>query len=154
MFLRHDPQPDVTTVYLPGLCLGEVRSARDCVACLLRDEDPDIRDTATLLTSELAANALIHGDVRNAACPKSGRLAHIRPFHITVEILTREICVLVCGKGSRNARVRPKPQHTWNETGHGLAWVEAMSTAWGTHGDRISRTVWFILDRASAPVVG
>ncbi|MBB6173811.1 hypothetical protein HNR23_003871 [Nocardiopsis mwathae] len=147
---QHSPRTDVTTLFLPGLRLGEVRTARDCVAWVLSSEDPDTRSTAQLLTSELASNALIHGDVRNAACPKTGLLAEPRPFSVTVDLLAREISVLVCGRGARRVAPRPKRNRAWNETGRGLLWVEALSAAWGTYGDHVSRTVWFTLTRAPA----
>ncbi|MBB6173203.1 anti-sigma regulatory factor (Ser/Thr protein kinase) [Nocardiopsis mwathae] len=154
MFLQHDSQPNVTTVYLPGLRLAEVGVARDCVSGVLSGEAPGTRDTALLLTSELATNALIHGDTRNTAEPKTGRLAEARPFAVTVDIVTKEISILVTGAGAKRATPVIRRQREWNEAGRGLAWVEALSTAWGTYGDRVSRTVWFTLTRAPVPVTG
>ncbi|CAM3850972.1 ATP-binding protein [Nocardiopsis rhodophaea] len=154
MFPQHGCQSDVTTLYLPGLFLGEVRTARDCVGCVLSREDPDICSTATLLTSELATNALIHGDTRNTACPKTGLLTDPRPFSVTVGLLAREIDVVVSGKGARYAAPRVRRNRAWDEDGRGLAWVEALSTTWGTYGDPESRTVWFSLDRTTAATPG
>ncbi|MDA2810279.1 ATP-binding protein [Nocardiopsis sp. RSe5-2] len=150
MPLTHDFPPNVTTLFLPGLYLDEVRTARDYVSLVLRDETDDSRSTAALLTSELVTNALVHGDARNSACPRTGLLALRRPLHVTVEILGARICVLVCGSGSRRARVAPRPTLTWESSGRGLALVAALSAEWGTHGDTASRTVWFALDRAKA----
>jgi len=145
----HGFQPDVTTLFLPGLRLGEVRTAREYVSLVLRAEPADTHCTAALLTSELVTNALIHGDVRNTACPRTGVLARRRPLHVTVELLAAQVCVLVCGAGSARPRIAPKQALAWDSSGRGLALVAALSAAWGTHGDTASRTVWFALDRTA-----
>ncbi|WP_051065417.1 hypothetical protein [Nocardiopsis potens] len=150
MSLAHGFQPDVTTLFLPGLRLGEVRTTREYVSLVLRAEPADTHSTAALLTSELVTNALIHGDSRNTACPRTGLLARCRPLHVTVEVLAAQVCVLVCGAGSTRPRIAPKSTLTWDSSGRGLALVAALSAAWGTHGDTSSRTVWFALDRTAA----
>ncbi|RCV52185.1 ATP-binding protein [Marinitenerispora sediminis] len=149
----HDGTPSAATLYLSGRTLDDVGTSRDFVRSALRREEPDITHTATLLTSELATNALVHGDERNLVPGLVPRLRQPRPFHVTVDACLQEICILVCGKGSRLAVVKPKKDREWDESGRGLALVAELSETWGTHGDAFSRTVWFVLKRTPAPIV-
>ncbi|MFC7329556.1 ATP-binding protein [Marinactinospora rubrisoli] len=150
----HDGTPSAATLYLSGRTLDDVGTTRDFVRSALRREDPDIVHTAVLLTSELATNALIHADRDADLAPTpTPHLAYPRPFHVTVDACFQEICILVCGKGSRLAVVKPKKDREWDESGRGLALVAALSETWGTHGDAFSRTVWFVLKRTPTPIV-
>ncbi|MFC7326608.1 ATP-binding protein [Marinactinospora rubrisoli] len=143
----------VVTVRLSGLHLEDVRIARDSVGAILRNEPADLATTATLLTSELATNALIHGDTANLRPGQPPTLVAPRPFSVAVEVWISEIRVRVRGMGSRTAVIRPRRERDWDETGRGLALVEDLSHDWGTDGDHSYRQVWFTLLRRPAAAV-
>lgn len=147
-------RPTAMSLYLSGVCLEEVSMARDFITSVLRRELPDVVATAALLTSELVTNALVHADEPNLttdpAVPDRPRLRVPRPFHVTAELFPSELCVLVCGAGSRLPVTRPKACVGLAESGRGLDLVGSLARDWGTHGDVFSRTVWFVLDRDPA----
>ncbi|RCV50267.1 ATP-binding protein [Marinitenerispora sediminis] len=143
----------VVTVRLSGLHLDDIRIARDSVGAILRKEPPDLAHTATLLTSELATNALIHGDTANLRPGQPPTLVAPRPFSVAVEVWISEVCVRVRGMGSRTAVLRPHRDRVWDEDGRGLALVDALSHDWGTDGDHSYRQVWFTLPRRPAAVL-
>ncbi|MFI6575080.1 ATP-binding protein [Nocardiopsis sp. NPDC050513] len=95
--------------------------------------------TATLLTSELATNAITHS--------ASGRATG--KFEVCVRQAPGWARVEVRDLG--NLSESPQPQHRdpydTEEHGRGLDLVEALSSAWGTEprGDGMGRRVWFEL---------
>lgn len=119
----------------PGLP-SQVAYARRFVARQLT-ESPQLT-TATLLTSELATNAITHS--------ASGRATG--KFEVTVQQAPGWARVEVRDLGSRE---QPAPQHRdpydTAEHGRGLDLVEALSSKWGTEPrtDGRGRQVWFEL---------
>lgn len=130
----------------PGLP-SQIAYARRFVARQLA-ASPELT-TATLLTSELATNAITHS--------ASGRATG--KFEVCVRLAPGWARVEVRDLGS--VTEAPEPQHRdpydTSEHGRGLDLVEALSSKWGTEprGDRMGRKVWFELvwDRDDEPVV-
>ena len=87
-----------------------------------------LTDTAALLVSEVATNALVHG---------SGEVrveAHAADGALRVEVRDDE------------PRLRQqRAAGALDEGGRGLALLEALATAWGTDGRSDGKTVWFEL---------
>ncbi|WP_159945245.1 MULTISPECIES: ATP-binding protein [unclassified Nocardiopsis] len=128
----------------PGLP-SQIAYARRFVARQLA-ASPELT-TATLLTSELATNAITH----SASGRSTGKFevcVHVAPGWARVEV-----------RDLGNLDESPEPQHRdpydTAEHGRGLDLVEALSNKWGTEprGDGMGRKVWFELvwDRADAP---
>lgn len=88
----------------------------------------DLTDTAALLVSEVATNALVHGsgDVRVVA-RADGRV-------LRVEVQDDEPQL-----------PRQRSAGDLDEGGRGLALLDALATAWGTDGRADGKTVWFEL---------
>ncbi|MFC4560679.1 ATP-binding protein [Nocardiopsis mangrovi] len=145
---RRRPAPDVlgppVRRRFPGLA-HQIQHARRFVARAL-GPGPDIT-TATLLTSELATNAITH----SASGSPGGK------FEVTV----------YCAEGWSRVEVRdlgspeqPRPQHRdphdVSEHGRGLDLVEALAAKWGTEprGDGLGRMVWFELAWEAGPAPG
>jgi anti-sigma regulatory factor (Ser/Thr protein kinase) len=87
-----------------------------------------LADTAALLVSEVATNALVHGrgDVRVRAS------ADARVLRVEVS--------------DEHPRLpQPRLASVLDEGGRGLALLEALSTRWGTEGRPDGKTVWFEL---------
>ncbi|WP_184079801.1 ATP-binding protein [Nocardiopsis mwathae] len=128
----------------PGLA-NQIKHARRFVARLLYT-CPELT-TATLLTSELATNALTHS-ASGAAGGKFEVTVHQAPGWARVEV--RDL-------GSAE---QPRAQHCdpydTSENGRGLDLVEALSAKWGTEPrrDGLGRMVWFELvwETDDAPV--
>lgn len=95
--------------------------------------------TATLLTSELATNAITHS-ASGRATGKFEVCVHLAPGWARVEV-----------RDLGNVAEEPEPQHRdpydTTEHGRGLDLVEALSSKWGTEprGDGMGRKVWFEL---------
>lgn len=148
---EHTLPPDVlgapTRRRFPGLA-HQVKHARRFVERLLA-ASPELT-TATLLTSELATNAVTH----SASGSPGGK------FEVTV----------YRGPGRARVEVRdlggseqPRAQHNdpcdVTEHGRGLDLVEVLASAWGTEDrpDGLGRMVWFELawdpgDEVPAPL--
>ena len=88
----------------------------------------ELTDTAALLVSEVATNALVHGsgDVRVVA-------------HATTELLRVEV------QDDEPRLPRQRSAKDLDEGGRGLALLDALATAWGTDGRSDGKTVWFEL---------
>ncbi|MDT0327607.1 ATP-binding protein [Nocardiopsis lambiniae] len=120
----------------PGLP-GQIAYARRFVARHLGDcPDPT---TATLLTSELATNAITH----SASGRETGKFevcVHRAPGWARVEV-----------RDLGNLKETPRPQHRdpydTAEHGRGLDLVEALADKWGSEArqDGMGRQVWFEL---------
>lgn len=83
-------------------------------------------DTAALLVSEVATNALVHGrgDVRVEAVARDGALR--------VEVSDDE-----------PGLPAPRRAGELDEGGRGLALLDALASDWGTDGGADGKTVWF-----------
>ncbi len=101
---------------------------RDNVANL---GDDDIQDVATLLTSELVTNAILHART---------------PVHLGVTVDDERTCVSVGDRWSDSSNLRPLPPSQDRPGGRGLAMVNELAQAWGTATYAGGKTVWFVLD--------
>jgi anti-sigma regulatory factor (Ser/Thr protein kinase) len=112
-----------------------VAAARRFVAAAMRrhEAQPEMIDTACLLTSELVTNALVHAGSR---------------VELAVSTLGRGIRVEV-GDASR-ATAQPRAIGAEAVAGRGLHIVEAMSSRWGTNAAGAGKRVWFELDGTMA----
>jgi len=110
----------------------QVRHARDFVGRVL-DECP-AADDATLLTSELATNAIAH-----TASGLGGK------FAVTVYKADTWVRVEVTDDGSVETP-HPRPHGRAGESGFGLNLVELVARRWGYDGGTLGRVVWFELE--------
>jgi anti-sigma regulatory factor (Ser/Thr protein kinase) len=105
---------------------GGVRDARCFVADALRDADPDVRDAAVLMVSELATNAVVHTS---------------SSFDVGIDQFDHEVRVSVTDQGEGTPRLRrARPSDC---DGRGLGIVAAFAVDWGVDQGPRSKTVWF-----------
>lgn len=120
----------------PGLP-SQIAYARRFVARQLATS-PELT-TATLLTSELATNAIRH----------SASGCHTGKFEVWVEQAPgwARVEVRDLGRATEAPRPQHRDPHDTAEHGRGLDLVEALATKWGTEprGDGRGRQVWFEL---------
>jgi PAS domain S-box-containing protein len=137
------PREDDTVVHVLELpaAAGSVGLARRFVRdTLVASGCESVADTAELLVSELATNALRYGRP---------------PFVVRVRVVGTEVEIGVSDTDPAipvTARYR-----TLEESGRGLGLVAALSTAWGTRTHEPGKTVWFSLrheDDAAAGAAG
>jgi anti-sigma regulatory factor (Ser/Thr protein kinase) len=102
-----------------------VREARDFVREHLVDTQVDI-DSAVLLTSELATNAVVHAQ---------------SDYNVTIRRSTGAIRVELRNDEPAMLPVLSAP----TDGGRGLHLVERMSSRWGTESDADHKLVWFEL---------
>jgi serine/threonine-protein kinase RsbW len=112
--------------------LGTARSvaeARRFVTALLGDSS--MTESAELIVSELAANAINH--------TASGRFGG--RFVVTVRLDAEQAWLAVVDEGGRSTPrcFHPSPD---GEGGRGLYVVSELSADWGVRGDEHGRTVW------------
>ncbi|WP_374224046.1 ATP-binding protein [Nocardiopsis sp. MG754419] len=116
---------------------GQIAYARRFVARQLA-ESPELT-TATLLTSELATNAITH----SASGCDTGK------FEVCVQLGPGWARVEVRDLGSTTEAPRPQHRDPYDtaEHGRGLDMVEALASKWGTEPrrDGRGRQVWFEL---------
>jgi anti-sigma regulatory factor (Ser/Thr protein kinase) len=109
-----------------------VPQARQFVSDFLAERAPELAETATLLVSELATNALVHAssefDVTVVYPTRSGR--------VRIEVADRD----------RSQPVPLEPPPTVPH-GRGLFLVATLADAWGVQeaGRRSGKTIWFEL---------
>jgi len=91
-------------------------------------------DTAQLLTTELVANALLHGH---------------GDIGLQIQVSDHLLRVEVSDGSSTHPRPVHPPPSVLDEGGRGLLIVQALANAWGTRSDPASggKTVWFDLHR-------
>jgi anti-sigma regulatory factor (Ser/Thr protein kinase) len=94
----------------------------------------DLSYSATLLVSELVANAILHSGT---------------PLEVVVRCVDDRVRVEV-HDGNPQLPVR-KHYSTMSGTGRGLMLVERMAAGWGSERTAGGKVVWFELDGASAP---
>jgi anti-sigma regulatory factor (Ser/Thr protein kinase) len=116
---------------------ASVKAARDFVIAALRVWDMDeLEEFATLLTSELVTNAVIHARTAfrlHASCAPSELIVEIR---------------------DRSPEFAPGPPHGRDAAyGRGLALVAAVAARWGVRFEEYGKTVWFSLAPSGGPVV-
>jgi len=138
-----DTAPRPARRRFPGLP-SQIAYARRFVARQLA-QSPEAA-TATLLTSELATNAITHS-ASGRATGKFEVSVHLAPGWARVEV-----------RDLGNMEEAPQPQHRdpydTAEHGRGLDLVEALSSKWGTEPrtDGMGRRVWFEVVWDDAPV--
>ncbi|PSK91292.1 anti-sigma regulatory factor (Ser/Thr protein kinase) [Murinocardiopsis flavida] len=133
----HDTTADPVAVRrrFPGLA-NQIRHARRFVARQLGDTPTAA--TATLLTSELATNAVTH----SASGSFGGK------FEVAVYRADTWVRVEVRDLGSsEQPRAQHRDPYDASENGRGLDLVEALAEKWGTdpRPDGMGRLVWFEL---------
>ncbi len=106
---------------------ASVSSARHWVGDRLAGAGPEVRETVSLLVSELAANAVQHGGT---------------PFAVGFGQTDDGVRVEVTDDGGGQPRVTPRDP--WSPSGRGLLLVDALASAWGVRaGEPPTKTVWF-----------
>jgi PAS domain S-box-containing protein len=108
---------------------ASVPAGRRFVARLLDDwACAHLTDTATLLTSEILTNAVVHG---------------LGPVRLRLRRTDTEIAVIVSDRG----RYQPQPRLAGptDETGRGLSLLEMLATSWGARATADGKDVWFTL---------
>ena len=126
MTLRRDATRGTITV--PSVP-ASVASVRRYTVGVCRAEGLDgLADTAALLVSEVATNALVHGsgDVQVEAW-------------VEAEVLRVEV------SDAEPRLPRRRAARELDEGGRGLALLDALSTAWGADSRDGGKTVWFTL---------
>ncbi len=114
---------------------ASARQARRFVESVLEDGGLDhLAYSATMLVSELVANAVLHTGtpVEVVVCPE--------PDRVRVEV----------HDGSAQLPVR-KHYSNMSGTGRGLLLVERMATEWGSDRTAGGKLVWFELDGRATP---
>jgi anti-sigma regulatory factor (Ser/Thr protein kinase) len=113
--------------------VGEVRQElRQLLSRWAEPGSGDLTEIATLLTSELVTNALVHA--------KGGA--------VVTATLTDRLRVEVRDFVSR--RPEPRAPTTDGTSGRGLTLVRSLADAWGIRSHGVGKSVWFEL--AAAPV--
>lgn len=124
--------PDRRTFPCVPSSAGEARRfVESALAAARRD---DLVYTATLLVSELVANAVLHSGT---------------PLEVVVGTAGGGVRVEV-HDGSPQLPVR-KHYSNMSGTGRGLMLVERIATDWGAEPTRTGKVVWFEIDSRSAP---
>jgi anti-sigma regulatory factor (Ser/Thr protein kinase) len=120
-----------------GLNRASVGASRKFVAGTLADVPEDIRESAVLMMSELATNAVVHA---------------LTGFEVCIERTATQVRVEVADVGEGEPRLR-SPSSS-EPHGRGLRIVEELSDEWGMveSDDHSGKTVWYVvrLDPASA----
>ena len=106
---------------------SSVSEARRFVASALDGSGADV-DDAALLTSELATNAVIHGQ---------------SVFTVTVELFPETVRVGVVDRSA--AEPHRRRYSTTSGTGRGIAMVADLASAWGVENAAGGKCVWFEL---------
>ncbi len=130
--LSRPPGTGVCSVEL-GATLEAARAARSYVVDVLTawDVPEDLLDTARLLTSELASNAITHGQAEGGT--------------FTLEVRSFGCCFGVdVADHSPNAPV-PRSVAVDREHGRGLLLVAEVADSWGYYFDDRRKHVWFHL---------
>lgn len=130
---------DLRPAHLPAVWLAlpatpaAARLARGFVSSTLSEVEPDVVDVAVLLTSELVANAVLHGRA---------------PIRLQLHREHGTLRIEVYDAGRLWA---PPPAAAWSltsEGGRGLPLLAALATSWGSQSDVdsvVGKVVWFEL---------
>jgi anti-sigma regulatory factor (Ser/Thr protein kinase) len=116
---------------------ASVPKARQFVVDLLAERVPELRDTASLLVSELATNALLHAG---------------SDFAVTVVYPTPSGRVRIEVADSDRTQPEPLEPPSSAPHGRGLLLVSTMSDEWGMQpaSRRAGKTIWFELTPPTA----
>ncbi|WP_030176955.1 ATP-binding protein [Spirillospora albida] len=132
--------------------VDQVRHARRFVAAEIGDRPA--ADIAVLLTSELAANAVLHTRSGHGGTFEVG-------VRLDVDVVRVEVSDQGCASGLRPGATAPvapadsvastRSVDDRSTSGRGLAIVAGCAARWGQDGGAAGRTVWFELDLADPP---
>ncbi|MFC8130082.1 ATP-binding protein [Streptomyces sp. NPDC057302] len=105
----------------------------DHLAAWGHKEESGALEDAVLVVSELATNAVCHGDVLE------------REFEVAITVLADGDCFIeVSDESSGNPELRELGP--WEESGRGLRLLDAVSEAWGVwQRGRHGKTVWALV---------
>ncbi|MFJ9852747.1 ATP-binding protein [Streptomyces sp. NPDC101150] len=113
--------------------VGEVRrELRLLLSCWAGPGSGEVEEVATLLTSELVTNALIHAEGGAVVTATVG------------DRLRVEVRDFVSG------RPEPKAPTTEGTSGRGLVLVRSLADAWGIRSHGVGKSVWFELSGGPA----
>ena len=121
---RGDEGPDLLTI--PSVPASVAAARRFALHACRAAGLLELCDTAVLLVSEVATNALVHG---------SGQ--------VLVRVVPTEGGVRVEVVDGSPSLPRPREATPMDEGGRGLALVEALSSSWGAERSNGGKTVWF-----------
>jgi CheY-like chemotaxis protein len=114
--------------------LRSARTARRFVAGVLDDWGfDDLQDSAALLVSELVTNAVVHAHSEVEVA------VHLRPARVRIEVID-----------AAQEHVRRRDAKDDEQSGRGMALIEAMAVAWGIDSLLAGKSVWFEMDRPEA----
>ncbi|MFC4062274.1 ATP-binding protein [Planomonospora corallina] len=116
---------------------ASVREARRFVTTFLSGWP--VAETAELIVSELATNAVRHS--------ASGRFGG--RFLVTLQAGQDRLWLGVLDEGGPSSPVL-RPDGPDDEGGRGLLLVSVLADSWGVHGDEHGRTVWAVLHTETA----
>jgi len=116
------------TISLTGQPESAARARHFVAATLQTWGKDDLVETATLLTSELVTNAVVH------AAPPIGLAVTLLEGTIRVEVQDESDDIPVVGDADRHA-----------DRGRGLVLVDMLAASWGTQAAPPGKTVWFAL---------
>lgn len=97
----------------------------------------DVEEVATLLTSELVTNAVVHTASAVALRMQFDPPTLLTEVHDTAPSLPEPLAVT-----------------PWSSHGRGLSLIEALSRRWGTRKTRLGKVVWFELEVAPTRAAG
>jgi DNA-binding NarL/FixJ family response regulator len=114
--------------------LKSARTARRFVARVLEEWGCDeLQDSAALLVSELVTNAVVHAQ-------SSVEMAmHLRPNRVRIEVID-----------TAREHVRRRDAADDEQSGRGMALIEALAVAWGIDTLLSGKSVWFEIERPEA----
>lgn len=119
---------------LPLQATSAGRARRHVADALTAAQADDVVDVATLLVTELVANAVLHG----------------AGLQLGVRVDCEDGCVRVeVADGSPTLPLRQE-QSTDATTGRGLLLVDALAASWGVRRDGAGKVVWFELARSAS----
>lgn len=110
-----------------------IKDARRFVLDVLADVPRDVRDTTVLLISELATNSIRHAE---------------SAFEVSVTVDDQQVRIEV--NDSSSAPPRPRNPGPHDLAGRGILIVERLADRWGFEEHRVGKTVWFVIDFATA----
>ncbi|MFJ6651068.1 ATP-binding protein [Streptomyces sp. NPDC091290] len=120
--------------------VATVRELRRRLMKTLRDwEDPDIADVAELLAAELLTNAALYAHRPDGEGARITLNAYRTKGHLRVEVVDPDPNPPVVRHASME-----------EESGRGLALVDALADHWGVSECSDGKAVWFSLDPATA----
>jgi PAS domain S-box-containing protein len=129
LLVRLPDAPRATAVTEFASDPASVPAGRRFVAALLDDwACTHLTDTATLLTSEILTNAVVHG---------------LGSVKLRLRRTDTEVAVVVSDRG----RYQPQPRLAGptDESGRGLSLLEMLATSWGARATTDGKDVWFTL---------